>query len=193
MAIIMHEFKAADLHKLDPINQDKEVTYTFNGMTNHEISNCTTKKYKSPFSVIVPLQHYFNVLGFHLPRSNNIPFVFYEYTAHLIELIAEFEWSAVFQYYSVFFNCHQLEMAVGDYSGWEIPAMDLLSKHVYAYRKAMPGKQPRTAGNMCTSNPTDICHKYNEGKCTMTPCPWGCPHSCTTCGKTDHGKHQHKN
>ncbi|KNZ71541.1 hypothetical protein J132_08633 [Termitomyces sp. J132] len=192
-AIIMHEFKAADLHKLDPTNRDKEVAYTFNGTTNQfEISNRAAKEYKNPFSVIVPLQRYFNVLGFHLPKSNDVPFVFYEYTAHLMELIAEFEWSAVFQYHSVFFNCRRSEMATGDYSGWGIPATDLLSKHVYAYRKAMPGKQPRTAGNMRTSSPTDVCRKYNEGKCTVTPCPWGRPHSCATCGKMGHGKHQHK-
>lgn len=33
-AIIMHEFKAANIYKLNPINCDKEVAYTFNGITN---------------------------------------------------------------------------------------------------------------------------------------------------------------
>ncbi|KAG5350286.1 hypothetical protein C0989_011735, partial [Termitomyces sp. Mn162] len=33
-AIISHDFKAADLHKLDPVNRDKETAYTFNGATN---------------------------------------------------------------------------------------------------------------------------------------------------------------
>ncbi|KAG6886589.1 hypothetical protein C0995_006692, partial [Termitomyces sp. Mi166 len=104
-AIIMHEFKAADLHKLDPTNWNKEVAYTFNGATNQfEVSNRAAKEYKNPFSVLIPLQHYFNMLGFHLPKSNNVPFIFYKYTAHLIELIADFEWLAVFQYHCVFFN-----------------------------------------------------------------------------------------
>ncbi|KAG6900020.1 hypothetical protein C0995_004490 [Termitomyces sp. Mi166 len=34
VAIISHEFKAADLHKLNPSNCDKEMAYTFNGTTN---------------------------------------------------------------------------------------------------------------------------------------------------------------
>ncbi|KAG6889029.1 hypothetical protein C0992_006652 [Termitomyces sp. T32_za158] len=99
-AIIMHEFKAADLHKLDPTNWDKEVAYTFNETTNQfEVSNRAAKEYKNSFSVLIPLQCYFNVLGFHLPKSTDVLFVFYKYTAHLIELIADFEWSAVFQYH----------------------------------------------------------------------------------------------
>ncbi|KAG5349979.1 hypothetical protein C0989_000929 [Termitomyces sp. Mn162] len=40
VAIITHEFKASDLHKLDPTNRDKETAYTFNGSTNQfEVSN----------------------------------------------------------------------------------------------------------------------------------------------------------
>ncbi|KAG5352522.1 hypothetical protein C0989_001956 [Termitomyces sp. Mn162] len=39
-AIITHKFKASDLHKLDPTNQDKEMAYTFNSLTNQfEVSN----------------------------------------------------------------------------------------------------------------------------------------------------------
>ncbi|KAG5348709.1 hypothetical protein C0989_008828 [Termitomyces sp. Mn162] len=34
VAIIIHDSKAADLHKLDPTNQDQETAYTFNGATN---------------------------------------------------------------------------------------------------------------------------------------------------------------
>ncbi|KAG5729754.1 hypothetical protein E4T56_gene951 [Termitomyces sp. T112] len=33
-ALISHEFKVADLHKLDPTNRNKETAYTFNGTTN---------------------------------------------------------------------------------------------------------------------------------------------------------------
>ncbi|KAG6901490.1 hypothetical protein C0995_011210 [Termitomyces sp. Mi166 len=155
-AIIMHEFKAADLHKLDSTNQDKEVAYTFNRATNQfEVSNRATKEYKNPFSVLVPLQCYFNMLGFHLPKYNN--------------------------------------MAMGDYSGWGIPATDLLSKHIYAYRKTVPGKQLRASGATRTPGSTpEVCCKFNEGKCTVSLCPWGRPHNCSMCSKADHGKHQHK-
>ncbi|KAG6881094.1 hypothetical protein C0993_002863, partial [Termitomyces sp. T159_Od127] len=55
-AIITHKFKAADLHKLNPANCDREVMYTFNGTTNQfEVSNRATEEYKNPFAVIVPL------------------------------------------------------------------------------------------------------------------------------------------
>ncbi|KAG6875177.1 hypothetical protein C0992_004897, partial [Termitomyces sp. T32_za158] len=56
-AIITHEFKAADLHKLDLMNRDKETAYTFNGATNQfKISHRTAKEYKTPFAVLIPLQ-----------------------------------------------------------------------------------------------------------------------------------------
>ncbi|KAG6855831.1 hypothetical protein H0H87_010417 [Tephrocybe sp. NHM501043] len=49
-AIITHEFKAANLHKLNPTNCDKEIAYTFNGSTNQfKVSNQATEEYKSPF------------------------------------------------------------------------------------------------------------------------------------------------
>ncbi|KAG6806096.1 hypothetical protein H0H87_003165, partial [Tephrocybe sp. NHM501043] len=87
-AIIMHKFKAADLHKLDPTNCDKETAYTFNGSTNQfKVSNCVAKDYKNPFSIIIPLQHYFHVLSFHVGNAM-VTDVFYQYVAHLLELIA---------------------------------------------------------------------------------------------------------
>lgn len=92
VAIVTHDFKASDLHKLNPENCNREVAYAFNGSTNQfEISNKAVKECKSPFSVLVPLQRFFNVLSFHLSKSDTIPFVFYKYTAHLIELTMEYE------------------------------------------------------------------------------------------------------
>ncbi|KAG6855326.1 hypothetical protein H0H87_004919, partial [Tephrocybe sp. NHM501043] len=88
--IIIHKFKAADLHKLDPTNHDKETAYTFNGSTNQfKISNHVAKDYKNPFSIIIPLQHYFCVLSFHVGNAM-VTHVFYQYIAHLLELIAEY-------------------------------------------------------------------------------------------------------
>ncbi|KAG6825530.1 hypothetical protein H0H87_009318 [Tephrocybe sp. NHM501043] len=193
VAIITHKFKAADLHKLDPTNHDKEMAYTFNGSTNQfEVSTRAAKEYKTPFSIIISLQHYFRVLSFHVNNAA-ITDVFYQYTAHLLELIAEYEWHAVFNYHSVFFNRRRAEMAAGEYSHWLLPATDLLSKHVYAYRKPASTKSSKQAtGSRTLSNPGDACRNFNEGKCMTNPCPWGRLHACSTCKKTDHGKHQHK-
>ncbi|KAG5336313.1 hypothetical protein C0989_012192 [Termitomyces sp. Mn162] len=164
-AIIAHKFKAANLHKLNLTNHDREVAYTFNGTTNQfKVSNHATKEYNNPFAVIVSLQCYFNILSFHLLKGNTIPFVFYEYTAHLIKLVAEYKWSAVFQYHSIFFNQCCSEIAAGDYTGWGIPAMDLLSKHIYMYHKAAVPKHSKLSTSPHTpSNPLEACCKLNEG------------------------------
>ncbi|KAG6830779.1 hypothetical protein H0H87_007123 [Tephrocybe sp. NHM501043] len=166
-AIITHEFKTADLHKLDPMNRDKETAYTFNGSTNQfEVSNRAAKEYKTPFSVIIPLQHYFRILSFHV-NNGAVTGVFYQYQAHLLKLIAEYEWFAVFNYHSVFFNRPRAEMAAGDFSNWALPATDLLSEHVYAHRKstAVKGNKSASAART-TTNSGKVCKKFNEGKCT---------------------------
>ncbi|KAG5350025.1 hypothetical protein C0989_000602 [Termitomyces sp. Mn162] len=104
VAIITHDFKAADLHKLDPANHDREVAYTFNGSTNQfKVSHCTAHKYKNPFTVLVPLTTYFKILAFHVNNSTALN-AFWDYTAHLLKLVVEYEWSAIYMYYSVFFN-----------------------------------------------------------------------------------------
>ena len=69
-AIITHKFKAADLHKLDPTNRDRETAYMFNSLTNQfEVSHWMAKEYKTAFSVLIPLQTYFWILAFHI---NNV-------------------------------------------------------------------------------------------------------------------------
>ncbi|KAG6860242.1 hypothetical protein C0995_013735 [Termitomyces sp. Mi166 len=94
-AIIMHEFKAADLHKLNPTNCDKETAYTFNGTTNQfKVSHRAAKEYKIPFSVIIPLQSYFDILVFHVNNAAATS-AFFRYTTHLVKLIAKYEWLVI--------------------------------------------------------------------------------------------------
>ncbi|KAG6895767.1 hypothetical protein C0993_009204 [Termitomyces sp. T159_Od127] len=190
-AIITHDFKAADLHKLNPMNCDREVTYTFNGSTNQfEVSHWAACEYKNPFAVLVPLTTYFKILAFHVNDSTATD-AFWDYTAHLLKLVTEYEWSVVFVYHSVFFNRRWAEMASGDYSRWKDCETGLLAEHVYGHRKASPSKQSKGSTANCP-NPTEACRKFNEGKCIVSPCPWGRPHACSSCGKSDHGKAQHK-
>ncbi|KAF5384415.1 hypothetical protein D9615_003302 [Tricholomella constricta] len=57
----------------------------------------------------------------------------------------------------------------------------LFSKHVIRHGKSPPSKNPKAASPSRTpSNPTDVCKKFNEGKCTAAKCPWGRPHTCST-------------
>ncbi|KAG5331578.1 hypothetical protein C0989_007942 [Termitomyces sp. Mn162] len=115
MAIIMHDFRVADLHKLDPSNYNKEIAYMFNSSTNQfEVSYRAAKEYKTPFSVLIPLQIYFNILMFH---TNNplATGAFFRYTAHLLKLVAEYKWSTVFDYHSISFNHRHADMAVNHF------------------------------------------------------------------------------
>ncbi|KAG6893381.1 hypothetical protein C0992_010225 [Termitomyces sp. T32_za158] len=188
-AIISHEFRATDLHKLDPSNRDRETAYTFNGSTNQfEVSHRSAKEYKTPFAVLIPLQTYFDILAYHTNDAAATS-SFFRYTAHLVKLVAEYEWAAVYDYHAIFFNRRRAEMAAGDYSQWGRWDNDLLSEHVYAHRKAAPSK---AKASKPAANPNEACRKFNDGRCTTSPCPWGRPHACATCGKPDHGKHQHK-
>ncbi|KAG5347504.1 hypothetical protein C0989_011809 [Termitomyces sp. Mn162] len=189
-AIISHDFKAADLHKLDPVNRDKETAYTFNGATNQfEVSHRVAKEYKTPFSVLIPLQTYFSILSFHT-SSIDTTGAFFDYTSHLLKLVAEYEWTAVYSYHSVFFNRRRADMAAGDYAKWSICDNGLMAEHVYGHRR-IPQQKPK-GSTKSPSNPGEACRKFNDGRCTTSPCPWGRPHACATCGKADHGKHQHK-
>ncbi|KAG5725572.1 hypothetical protein E4T56_gene9085 [Termitomyces sp. T112] len=150
MAIISHEFKATDLHKLNPTNCDKEVAYTFNGLTNQ-------------------FKTYFDILAFHI-NNTSATSSFFHYTTHLVKLIAEYKWTAVYNYHSIFFNCRRAEMAAGDFSQWGKHNNDLLSKHVYAHWKPAPAKPAKVKA---VSNPNKACRKFNKGHCPNTPCPWG--------------------
>ncbi|KAG6860705.1 hypothetical protein C0995_008290 [Termitomyces sp. Mi166 len=114
-AIITHKFKAADLHKLNLTNHDKETAYTFNGATNQfKVSHRAAKEYKTPFSVIILLQFYFDILRFHVNNAAATS-AFFHYTAHLVKLITKYKWLVVYDYHSVFFNWRCMEMAAEDY------------------------------------------------------------------------------
>ncbi|KAH0581747.1 hypothetical protein H2248_011430 [Termitomyces sp. 'cryptogamus'] len=131
--IITHDFKTADLHKLDPTNQDQETMYTFNGATDQfKVSHCAGREYKMPFSVLIPLQTYFHILVFHVNDAAATE-MFWADTEQLLELVAEYKWSAVFAYHLVFSNHCHAEMAASDYLQWGCRDSDLLSKHVYMH------------------------------------------------------------
>ncbi|KAG5351456.1 hypothetical protein C0989_006417 [Termitomyces sp. Mn162] len=111
--IITHDFKAADLHKLDSTNQDQETIYTFNGATNQ-------------------FKTYFHILVTHVNDAAATE-TFWADTEQLLELVAEYKWLAVFAYHWVFSNHCHAEMAASDYLQWGCRDSDLLSKHVYMH------------------------------------------------------------
>ncbi|KAG5649360.1 hypothetical protein H0H81_004316 [Sphagnurus paluster] len=126
-AIIAHEFPAGDLYKLDLRYRDQ---YPFNGATS-QLGN-SNKDYETPDSVIIPLYTYFAILSAHIPKQRTIPFVFFQYLAHLQKLVSEYEWAVVLSYHTAFFNRRRAEMIDGDYSRWALADPVLVSEHFSA-------------------------------------------------------------
>ncbi|KAJ7779568.1 hypothetical protein B0H14DRAFT_2961949, partial [Mycena olivaceomarginata] len=140
------------------------------------------KTYKVLNSVTLPLHIYFAILGAHLAAKSVAPTVyFWRYISHIETLALEYEWPAVLEYHTLFFNQRQEEMQAGVYAHWGSPDPDLLCVHVYPHKKAIQAvtktaKRPTTA----TSGDTP-CRNFNAGKCD-SPCAYKRPHICSSPG-----------
>ena len=88
-------------------------------------------------------QHAVNILAFHV-NSATATGAFYCYTAHLLKLVAEYEWTAIYDYHTIFFNRRRVEMAAGDYSLWDNVTMMSWSM-VHRYWKVTPSKQGKAS------------------------------------------------
>jgi hypothetical protein len=62
---------------------------------------------------------------------------FWRYISHIETLVLEYEWPAVLEYHTLFFNQRQEEMQAGVYAHWGSPDPDLLCVHVYPHKKAI--------------------------------------------------------
>lgn len=188
-AIITHDFRGADLYKLDSRYRDKETAYTFNGTTGQfESSNRAAKDYKSYDALYLPLVTYFSILSAHLPNQRTIPFVFFQFLIHLQKITRDYEWNAVLEYTMIFFNRRRMEMLEsGDYSHWAMPDAGLMAEHVFAHKKSVV-KASGSSKSMSSSPRTPIvCNNWNSGKCSGTAkCPSNRTHACSSCGKSDH-------
>ncbi|GLB42544.1 hypothetical protein LshimejAT787_1105590 [Lyophyllum shimeji] len=189
-SIIRHEFRGSDLYKLDSRYRDKteRQVLSLNGGTLKLSSNDTAlREYKTPNSILIPLQTYFNILvqhahAHHFGRAADVAFGFFRYSAHLTQVASEYEWHAVVPYHMAFFAKRRREMIDGDYSGWGRVDMELRGEHLYADRTRKASPKLSLSRRATPSNPTDPCRNFNTGKCTAEKCPWGRPHRCTKCG-----------
>ncbi|KAJ7860547.1 hypothetical protein B0H13DRAFT_1639475 [Mycena leptocephala] len=191
-SVITHDLKAADLYKLDTRVKDSEPTYSLSATGSFEMNVSRHKAYKNLNSIVFPLHNYFAILAAHFPARSAATVYFYRYLTHLTTLATEYEWAAVLEYHTLFFNRRRGDMLAGSYDGWACSDIGLLSSHVYPHRKQInvtpkPPKAPRPP-----STSTDPCRNFNAGKCG-TPCAWNRPHVCSSpgCGK-DHPLTQHK-
>lgn len=202
-AIINHDFRGADLWKLDSRYRDKEPAYAFNNTTGQfETSNRAAKDYKSFNSLYIPIVAYFNVLSAHIPSTTSqraVPFVFFHFLTHLQKIAAEYEWAAVLEYTMVFFNRRRMEMLeFGDYSKWAVPDTGLMAEHIFGNKKVVakagtssPKNSSAPSRTPPASNSTTTCHNFNSGKCLGSKCPFNRMHVCSSCGKSDHSLLEH--
>ena len=199
-AIITHEFRATDLYKLDPQyrNRSERRVLALNGDTLELHSGDTTaKEYRSLTSIIVPLTVYFSILGAAIaPHSaQDLGFIhsnFMAYIGSLHQFAAEYSWTAVSAYHVDFFTARRREMQSGDYSRWGYTDVNIQSNCLLGRIKGpRPVSTPQTGTKPRKAGGAGFCLKYNAGQCLTTPCPWGRPHTCSTCGQ-GHPLTEHK-
>ncbi|KAJ7103132.1 hypothetical protein B0H15DRAFT_756682, partial [Mycena belliarum] len=134
-SVITHELKAADLYKLDTRIKDSEPSYSLSATGTFEMNVSKHKAYKNLNTIIFPLHNYFAILTAHLPARSAPMVYFYRYLTHISTLATEYEWAAVFEYHSLFFNRRRGDMLAGSYEGWASSDIGLLSSYVYPHRK----------------------------------------------------------
>ncbi|KAJ7855547.1 hypothetical protein B0H13DRAFT_1641828, partial [Mycena leptocephala] len=125
-AVITHDLEAADLYKLDIRVKDAEPTYSLSAAGTFEMNMSKHRAYKS---ILSPLHTYFTILSAHLPNQP----------------APTYEWAAVLEYHTLFFNRRRNDMLAGSYDGWGASDIGLLSSYVYPHRKQI-SITPKGAG-----------------------------------------------
>ncbi|ETW82164.1 hypothetical protein HETIRDRAFT_427287 [Heterobasidion irregulare TC 32-1] len=129
-AIVNHNFRAADLYKLDPQHRGR------GGWRAHDRD---AMELGSLSSVIIPLGTYFSILGFAIAPANPSigPIVsgFWAYIASLMQFASQYEWAAIHLYHVDFFTTRRREMQFGDYSQWGRIDVDILSRRLLGHNK----------------------------------------------------------
>ncbi|KAJ6617981.1 hypothetical protein B0H10DRAFT_1670848, partial [Mycena sp. CBHHK59/15] len=132
--VITHELRATDLYKLDPRLNDSEPSYSLNAAGTFEMNVSKHKAYKTLNSILLPLNTYFGILTVHA-ANRALAAYFHRHTAHIVTLASEYEWAAVLEYHTLFFNRRRGDMLEGSYTAWGEPDITLLASIVYPHRK----------------------------------------------------------
>ncbi|KAF5337417.1 hypothetical protein D9611_003081 [Ephemerocybe angulata] len=189
-AVITHEMRGIDLHKLDSRYRDKEPNLVINTNGEWERSNKGARDYKSFDALFQPLVTYFDILCAHLPHQPSVAHGFFRFLIHFQKISREYEWNAVLEYTMLFHNRRRMEMSEdGDYSGWGRKDPDLMAEYVYAHKKQVVKSTSSTGGQAKAQSsrgaPTSVCRNWNEGKCTGTgKCPSSRAHGLGRTGRS---------
>ncbi|KAJ7251750.1 hypothetical protein C8J57DRAFT_1520558 [Mycena rebaudengoi] len=99
-AVITHDLKASDLYKLDTRVKDSEPTYSLSASGTLEMNNSRQKPIK--ISILSPS-----------PSTITLPS-----SQFISPTTPRYEWAAVFEYHTLFFNRRWGDMAAGQYEQW---------------------------------------------------------------------------
>ncbi|KAF9473988.1 hypothetical protein BDN70DRAFT_769504, partial [Pholiota conissans] len=143
LEIVCYKFHAFDLYKLDNLagksdGPNEAIEEKCSPVVKrHSESSGSSKTYPTFASLLQPLLIYFDILGTHAASSGNAAATLTilkgctAYCAHLSELNAKYEWSAVLWYHKDFFEKRSKEMANGIYSGWVTADHTIINKFLF--------------------------------------------------------------
>ncbi|KAJ7736154.1 hypothetical protein B0H16DRAFT_1234429, partial [Mycena metata] len=119
-AVLNHQLRARDLYLLDPRTREVEPTYVFDPFTStFRASTSRSTEYSTLDTVTVPLHNYFAILLVHNAHIRGLPAYLFSYLTQLQTLATQYDWDAVLQYHTLFFNRRLRDMEEDrDFSGW---------------------------------------------------------------------------
>ncbi len=118
------------------------------------------------------------------------------YTNLLHEYSRYFNYPAILTYHIAHHSRRIREMIRGDYSLWGDEDRALVGQlhRSSIYQEVKPpsssSQKPRPSSSTTTTRDVSnqICNRFNDGRCSTTPCKTGRIHKCATCGSTAHAK-----
>ncbi|KAF7424539.1 hypothetical protein PC9H_009846 [Pleurotus ostreatus] len=199
-----HEFKPQQLGKLIPSITAKATTTTY-ALEDGALRATDTAPIKDlpDFSTFMrALGVYFQILFRFVATTGSIQAVAdvavstQGYTNLLHEYSRYFSYPAILTYHIAHHSRRIREMLRGDYSLWADEDRALVGQlhrsNIFQEVKsssASSSKQKSAAPASVTCDvSSQTCNRFNDGRCSTTPCKSGRIHKCSACGSTAHGK-----
>ncbi|KAF7419602.1 hypothetical protein PC9H_002193 [Pleurotus ostreatus] len=199
-----HEFRPQQLGKLIPNVTSKPTTTTY-ALEDGALRATDTAPIKDlpDFSSFMrALGVYFQILYRYVGTTGNVQAVIdvavstQSYANLLHEYSRYFAYPAILTYHIAHHSRRIREMIRGDYSLWGDEDRALvgplhrsnMNQDVKSASSASAKGKASTSSSSTRDVSTQVCNKFNDGRCPTTPCKSGRVHKCATCGSSAHGK-----
>ncbi|KAF9491586.1 hypothetical protein BDN71DRAFT_1452790 [Pleurotus eryngii] len=197
-----HEFKPQQLGKLIPSITAKATTTTY-ALEDGALRATDTAPIKDlpDFSTFMrALGVYFQILYRFVATTGSIQAVTdvavstQGYTNLLHEYSRYFTYPAILTYHIAHHSRRTREMIRGDYSLWADEDRALVGQlhRSNIFQEVKPSgsakAKPTSSSAPARDVSSQLCNRFNDGRCSTTPCKSGRIHKCATCGSTAHGK-----